>query len=399
MLAALEGVRVLEVGSNLAAHFVGRQLAELGAEVLKVEPPGGDPSRRRGPFVRDVPHQDGGATFLYLNVGKRGVTLNQSTPTGREILGRLAAGSDIVLWGDDIERGRAAAEGVEPGRTAVWLLVSPYGASGPKAGWHARTLTIFHAGGEGYLLPGGTSWETYRDRPPIKGAEHLGEYSAGQSMTAAAIIGWMLGDPSTGPVLIDASIQEALLQLVKAEYEEYMGEGTVQSRSSRSLGIAGQLPAQDGWVEVMPSQPHHWDPLVDWMGNPEWAADYATVEARREHVQEGTQHLSDWTAQMPKRQLYHEGQARGVPAGAVFTIAEQLDDPQLGARGFFVEIDHPYAGTLKYPTMPFQFRTTDGEEPQRIPAPLLGQHNVEVLEGELGLPRRDVIALYEAGII
>ena len=210
MLVALEGVRVLEVGSNLAAHFVGRQLAELGAEVLKVEPPGGDPSRRRGPFVRDVPHQDGSATFLYLNVGKRGVTLNQSTPTGREILGNLAAGSDIVLWGDDIERGRAAAEGVQPGRTAVWLLVSPYGASGPKAGWHARTLTIFHAGGEGYLLPGGTSWETYQDRPPIKGAEHLGEYSAGQSMTAAAIIGWMLGDPSTGPVLIDASIQEAL---------------------------------------------------------------------------------------------------------------------------------------------------------------------------------------------
>ena len=129
MLVALEGVRVLEVGSNLAAHFVGRQLAELGAEVLKVEPPGGDPSRRRGPFVRDVPHQDGSATFLYLNVGKRGVTLNQSTPTGREILGNLAAGSDIVLWGDDIERGRAAAEGVQPGRTAVWLLVSPYGAS------------------------------------------------------------------------------------------------------------------------------------------------------------------------------------------------------------------------------------------------------------------------------
>ena len=399
MLVALEGVRVLEVGSNLAAHFVGRQLAELGADVLKVEPPGGDPSRRSGPFVRDVPHQDGSALFLYLNVGKRGVTLNQSTPTGREILGRLAAGSDIVLWGDDIERGRVAAASAQPGRTAAWLLVSPYGASGPRAGWNARALTIFHAGGEGYLLPGGSSWEMYQDRPPIKGAGHLGEYSAGQSMTAAAMIGLMLGDPSTGPVLIDASIQEALLQLVKAEYQEYMGEGTIQSRATRSMGIAGELPAVDGWVEVMPVQPHHWAPLMDWMGNPEWAADYLTVESRRDPTREAKQRLNEWTAQMPKRQLYHEGQARGIPTGAIFTIAEQLDDPQLSARGYFVEIDHPYAGALQYPTMPFQFRTTGGEEPQRIPAPLLGQHNVEVLEGELGLPRRDVIAMYEAGVI
>ena len=406
MLLALEGVRVLEVGSNLAAHFVGRQLAELGAEVLKVEPPGGDPSRRSGPFVRDVPHQDGSALFLHLNVGKRGVTLNQSTPTGREVLGRLAAGSDIVLWGDDIERGRAAAEAMQPGRTAAWLLISPYGASGPKAGWNARALTIYHAGGEGYLLPGGRSWEMYQDRAPLKGAEHLGEYSAGQSMTAAAMIGLMLGDPSTGPVLIDASIQEALLQLVRAEYEEYMGEGTIQSRGTRSTGLAGQLPAEDGWVQIMPTAQQPWDLLVDWMGNPEWAAPYATMEARAaarslqdQEARDAKQHIGDWTAQMPKRQLYHEGNAQRIPVGAIFTIAEQLDDPQLSARGFFVEIDHPYAGALKYPTMAFQFRTIDGKEPQRIPAPLLGQHNVEVFEGELGLPRREVIALYEAGII
>jgi len=213
----------------------------------------------------------------------------------------------------------------------------------------------------------------------------------------------MLGDPSTGPVLIDASIQEALLQLMRAEYQEYMGEGTIQSRATRSLGIVGQLPAEDGWVEMMPSAQEPWDLLMDWMGNPEWAADYTKVEERRVRAgrahDEAKQHLGDWTAQMPKRQLYHEGNARKVPAGAVFTIAEQLDDPQLSARGFFVEIDHPYAGTIKYPTMAFQFKTTDGEEPQRIPAPLLGQHNVEVLEGELGLPRREVIALYEAGII
>ena len=287
------------------------------------------------------------------------MTLNQSTPTGREILGRLAAGSDIVLWGDDIERGRAAAEAMQPGRTAAWLLISPYGASGPKAGWNARALTIYHAGGEGYLLPGGISWDMYQDRPPIKGAEHLGEYSAGQSITAAAMIGLMLGDPSTRPVLIDASIQEALLQLVRAEYEQYMGEGTIENRATRSLGIVGQLPAEDGWVEMMPSAQQPWDLLMDWMGNPEWAADFTTVEQRRartEEAKEAKQHLGDWTVQMPKRQLYHEGNAQRIPVGAVFTIAEQLDDPQLSARGFFVEIDHPYAGTPQVPNDGFSIQ-------------------------------------------
>ena len=397
-LQALNGLQVLEVGPDVAAHFVGRQLAEIGADVVKVEPPEGDPSRRRGPFVRDVPHPEGGALFLYLNMGKRGITLRRSTPTGREILGGLAARADIVLWGDDPELGREYALAAAGDRPAVWMLVSPYGASGPQSGWKAHSLTLFHAGGEGYVIPGGIGWEAYRDRPPIKGPRNLGEFSAGQSIAAAAVLALMLAEQQQGQVLVDASEQEALLQLLRAEYSQHVDQGTVASRAERSLGVAGQMPAKDGWVELMPLAPGMWETLMEWMGNPAWADDYPDDVTRRESGMELTRLIGDWTSQMTKRELYFEGQARGVAVGDVRTIPDLFDDPQLDARHYFVELDHPYAGRLKYPTMPYQF-DADSEGEDRFPAPLLGQHTVDILETELGYERRDIIAMYEAGII
>ena len=398
MLRALDGLRVVEVGPDTAAHFVGRQLAEIGADVVKVEPPEGDPSRRRGPFARDVPHPEGSALFLYLNMSKRGITLRRSTPTGREILGRLLASADFVLWGDDPEQGREYARAAASDRPAVWMLISPYGASGPQSGWRTHSLNLFHAGGEAYVLPGGIGWEAYPDRPPIKGPGSLGEFSAGQSIAAAAVLALMIAETRQGQVLVDASEQEALLQLLPGEYSQYMDHGTIPSRSERSLPVAGQMPAKDGWVELMPIAPGMWETLVDWMGHPPWADDYPDELSRRDSGMDLTRLISDWTSQMTKRDLYFEGQARGVAVGDVRTITELFDDPQLEARDYFVELDHPHAGRLKYPTMPYRFGADD-EGRERFPAPLLGQHNVDILETELGYERREIIALYEAGII
>ncbi len=398
MLSALDGLRVIEVGADVAAHFVGRQLAEMGADVVKVEPPEGDPSRRRGPFAGDMPHAEGSALFLYLNMGKRGITLRRTTPTGGEIFGRLAAGADIVLWGDDPELGRACAQAAASGKPAVWMLISPYGASGPQSGWKAHGLNLFHAGGEGYVIPGGIGWEAYPDRPPIKGPRNLGEFSAGQSMVAAVVLALMIAERRQEQVLVDASEQEALLQLLRAEYSQYMDQGTIASRAERSLGVAGQMPAKDGWVELMPLASGMWEKLMEWMGNPAWADDYPDEVKRREAGMELTRLISNWTSQMTKRELYFEGQARGVAVGDVRTIPDLFEDPQLEAREYFVELDHPHAGRLKYPTMPYRF-DADGGGKDRLAAPLLGQHTVEILETELGYERRDVTAMYEARII
>lgn len=395
----LSGVRVLEVGPSLSAHFVGRQLAALGADVLKVEPPEGDPSRRRGPFVWDAPHRDGSALFLYLNLGKRGITLDRRTPTGREILGRLAADADIVLWGDDTTKGHEAAAAVEHGRVAIWMLVSPYGAVGPDAGFPAHSLNIYHAGGEAYLLPGGITWERYPDREPIKAPGYVGEFSAGDSMAAAILVARRLADPERGPLLIDASVQDALVALLRTELIDYAVAGEVASRASRSMPLPGLVEAWDGWIEFMPR--HVLPRLYEWIGHPPEAS---PGEPGAESIPELAARISAWVADRTRSELYREGVAHGLPIGIYLSPEEILADPHMEVREFFTEIEHPYAGTLRYPTLPFLFTSGEsGETSTRgeglSPAPLLGQHNLEVLEDYLGYTRAESSALFECGIV
>lgn len=395
----LRGVRVLEVGPGLSAHFVGRQLAALGADVLKVEPPEGDPSRRRGPFVRDVPHRDGSALFLYLNLGKRGITLDRATPTGREILGRLAADADIVLWGDDTAEGQEAAAAVEHGRVAIWMLVSPYGAAGPDAGYPAHSLNIYHAGGEAYLLPGGITWERNPGREPIKAPAHVGEFSAGESMTAAVLVGRRLAHPEQGPLVIDASVQDALVALLRTELIDYAVAGEVASRSSRSMPLPGLVEARDGWIEFMPR--HVLSRLYDWIGHP---PETTPGEPGSESIPALAARISAWVGERNRAELYREGVAHGLPIGVYLSPEEILADPHMEVREFFTEVDHPYAGTLRYPTLPFLFTPGEsGETSTRgediCPAPLLGQHNLEVLEDQLGYSREESTALFECGIV
>ena len=402
----LSGLRVLEVGSDLAVHYAGRELAGYGAEVLKVEPPAGDPSRRRGPYVRDVPHQEGSSLFLYLNTGKRGITLDVTKPTGAEILTRLAAGSDIVLWGGTPAAGKAAFDDL-PSRqdpelsTApgpVWLNVSPFGAAGPHADWLARGINLFHAGGEGYLMPGGLTYLAYMDREPIKGPRHLGEFGEGVIVAIGALIGLLLQRQSAAPLFIDVSGQEALLQLLRVDFSLHVDEGQHVSRAMRSLGAGGLLPAKDGYVEVLPLEERMWQALIEFMGNPDWSKtpEFQGQQTRRGAGNAIVERLADWTVTKTREELYHEGQRRQIAVGSVMTPSEVMASPQMAYRKFFTPIDHPYAGTLLYPRLPLL--AEPALEPVTQPAPLLGQHNVEVYEA-LGYVRREVVALYEAGII
>lgn len=406
MLDALAGMRVLELSANVASSYVARQLGTMGAEVLKVEPAAGDPLRRRGPFVREEPHPEGSTLFLFLNVGKRGITLDSTKPTGGEIRQRLIASSDIVVWGGDPAEGQALAHecGESAGRTKLWVLVSPFGATGPHARWGAESVNIFHAGGEGYLLPGGMAWLAAPDREPIKGAGYIGEFSAGDSIVAGCMLALASRPADARPVVLDASTQEALLQLLRQEAWKGAVEGEVVTRASRSFPIAGQLPALDGWVEMVPSTAAMLDSLFDLMGRPAWVERYPTDAERRAHGPEITERIAEWTAQRRKLDLMYTTQRAGVPLGPVLGPAGVLEDPQLAERGFFVEIDHPHAGPLRYPFTPYQFLGDEHGEGERsrpapLPAPLLGQHNVEVMESELGFSRREVVALYESGVI
>jgi crotonobetainyl-CoA:carnitine CoA-transferase CaiB-like acyl-CoA transferase len=280
----------------------------------------------------------------------------------------------------------------------VWLNASAFGSRGPHSTWSAHGINLFHAGGEGYLMPGGLTFAAYAEREPIKGPRYLGEFGEGVVIAIGALIGMLLRDQSPAPLFIDVSGQEALLQLLRVDFSLHADEGQHVSRAMRSLGAGGLLPAKDGYVEILPLEERMWEALVAFIGQPEWSTlpGFQGVQARRGVGNAIVELLADWTVTKSRGELYHDGQARGIAVGSVMTPAEVLESPQLAYREFFVPIEHPYAGTLRYPRIPVT--ATPALQPILCGAPLLGQDNVAVFEA-LGYSRREIVALYEAGII
>jgi len=186
--SALGGIRVLEIANMVAGPYCGKLLASLGAEVIKVETPAeGDPSRRRGPFPEDVPHPERSGTFLYLNTGKKSITLNLEDPQGRVILAALMPMVDGVVH--DLRPAQAGPVGLDPEslrQTNPHLVVTaltPYGSTGPYADYQGYDVNVFHAGGEGKLLPNGLALDYYPERAPLVAGTNMGSYQGG--LTAA----------------------------------------------------------------------------------------------------------------------------------------------------------------------------------------------------------------------
>ena len=397
--AALGGLRVLELGSTVAAPYCGKLLASLGANVVKAEPPKcGDPSRRRGPFPGDVPHLERSGAFLYLNTGKSGITLDVDDPQGRLILRQLAATSDVVVH--DFPPSLASVRGLqqellaEVNQSVVVAAVTPFGSSGPNAGYVAHDVNVFHAGGEGNLLPNGLALDTFPDRAPITAGTMMASYQAG--LTAAVGITAALVEQrnnGTGQK-IDVSMQEAQLAIGYLPIQRLEAEGYVETRFSRFFRMGGVMPAADGYVEVLTLEPRQWESLANLLGNPEWLSPEKFSDPAT-HGREINEHLRQWTAEHTREWLYREGQSYGVPIAPYLTPREVFESPQQRQRDFFVEIPHPEAGSYDYAALPFQM----GATPARVDrSPMLGEHNA-IVYGALGYSTEDLTMLARAEVI
>ena len=401
---ALDGVKVVECCNFVAGPYCTKLLADLGAETVKIESPGiGDEARKRGPFLHDIPHPEGSGLFLYLNTNKLGITLNIDSETGKAIFKRLIASADILV--EDHSPGEMREQGlsydtlreINPG--LIMTSITPFGQTGPYQDYKAYYLNIYHASGAGYLLPTGSP---DLEREPIKGPGLIGEYDAGLS-AAVAILGalYWRGVRGLGQY-IDISKQEALTALEKIELDRFHSDGKNPSRIPTGRHRHGLIRSKDGGyllLTVGPQRDNQWQALVELMGNPEWAKDeiFSTEGKRREHSFELRNHVAEWARDYTTDELFHEAQRRKIPSAAVNSPEEFLSSPQIRARGFLVEIDHPIAGKLKYPSRPYHFSRT----PWRVerPAPLLGQHNEEILGNRLGYTKEVLVKLKEAGII
>lgn len=403
MFDALSGVTVLEYAEFVSGPYCGKLLAEMGATVWKVEEPvRGDPARGYGPFPGGIPHREKGGLFLSLNANKQSITLDPSSPTGRDLFLRLAANASLLI--EDRQPGEMAEMGLDYAKLKeinpglVQVSITPYGQDGPKASWKASHINTFHASGEGYTLPGGMTHALFPERGPVAGGVHLGEYDAGLMAASAAVAALIARDAWGSGQLVDISKQEATMGLSRLGMAQSMGQDIIYDRS-RSYEYGGIFGCRDGYVILYPREDGQWKALVEIMGRPELGQDprFQTRPARIQNGNEVNAVLSKWAAGLGKEEIYYRVAPSGCPTAFFSTPSDAYHSPQFEARDFFEEVTHPMAGTLRQPGRPYRFGS--GRLADTKPAPALGQHTREILCGELGLSTEDLSRLGRGAVI
>jgi len=396
----LTGLKVVECGNLVSASYLGKLLADLGAEVIKVEEPGGDLARTRGPFPGDTPHAEKSGLFLYLNANKQGVTLNLRAPRGHALLQSLCANADLVIH--NYRPSEMAAVGLaydklryaNPG--LIMTTISYFGLTGPYKDYNAYEITGTNAVGWAFISPGASD---YPELPPLKAFGHQADFQGGVH-AAVATLGAYYHKLLTGEGQhVDVSIQECLAAILEMNFMHWTYAGKETSRlGRRSIYPWCMLDCKDGKVFVVNVEEDQWQRMVELMDNPEWA----TLEIFKDRVTRGQNYdalfpfLQEWAANWTVNDLYRAGQERRVCFAPVNTMADLFASEHLKAREFFVQVSHQVAGTLTYPGAPF--KPSEGGYAIHRPAPLLGQHNDEVYT-KIGLSQSEIGELRKQEII
>ena len=384
----LPGVKVLELGEGVSAPYCGKILAGLGAEVVKVEPPRGDIARKMGPFPKDEPHPEKSGVFLALNANKYGITLDIDSTGGAETFRRLVSTADILIesmptgWLD--ERQLAFAELAKDNPALIMTSLSPFGTWGPYAGYKLTDLTLFHMSGQAHSLLGPVADPD--SQPPIRAGGHQAELVAGMSAATATLMALFRRRISGEGCHIQASAYEAMATQLVSALASCAFDNPPPSRSLSDVqeaatggvvsAVGGILPCNDGYVAISPREDAQWQRWVELMGNPHWASEdrFLTRDGRESNFNELWKLVGDWTSQRSKHDIARMGQERRIPCFPVNTVHDLFNDPHLSARDFFTTIDHPIAGALQYPGVPYRLLNTPLPIAER-PAPTLGQHN------------------------
>ena len=414
MTGPLTGLRVLEFADE-KGQFCGKLLGDLGADVVKIEPPGGEPCRHVGPFLDDIPHPDRSLSFWYYNTSKRGITLNLETADGRALFRRLAAGADVIL--ETFRPGYLAPLGLDheslreqnPG--LILCSLTPFGQTGPWRDYLSSDLLHMAAGGE--MASCGYDEADVPNAPPVAPgggtAWHMGCHFAYISIMAALVYRTVSGHGQ----YIDASIHEACALTTEAAVANYIYRGEVLRRQTGRHHAAGptnrtQFRAKDGsYVTALiagglnPRNVRNLAELMDSYGmagdlkDPRYQ-DPAFIAANTSHIIGDL--LAGFIASLPAEEVYHAAQERGFTWGAVRVPEALLDDAHLHDRGFWKQVEHPELGrSFVYPGEPAIYNGSPWRISRR--APLIGEHNVEIYCGELGLSRGELSVLAESRVI
>jgi succinyl-CoA--D-citramalate CoA-transferase len=387
----LDDIRVLELGAFLAGPFCGQLLADFGAEVIKVEPPGkGDPMREWGR------HRHNGKTLWWpiLARNKKSLTLDLRTPEGQAIVRRLVAECDMLLenfrpgtleaWGLSYE----TLSAINP--RLIMIRVSGFGQSGPyrdKAGF----------GSIGEAMGGIRSITGFPDRPPTRIGISIGDSLAATFATIGALTALHARERNGVGQVVDIGIYEGVLALMESMLPEYQFTGHVRERTGNILpnvAPSNIYPTRDGgWFAIGANADAIFARLAQAMGQSELATDerFATHKARGEHQAELDDLIGEWTAGLTVAELQPLMDEYGVPAGQIYTAKEMLADPHFSARRAIVDVPDSDLGAVKMQNVfPYLSATPGGVD---WTGPALGQHNAEILGGLLGMSDEEIAAL------
>jgi crotonobetainyl-CoA:carnitine CoA-transferase CaiB-like acyl-CoA transferase len=378
---ALSELRVVEYGGGTAAGFATRILADLGAEVIKVEPPAGDRLRKYGPFRADRPDRESSGYFLYLNAGKRGVTLDLKKEEGKAGFAELLREADLLVesafTAADLETGgfsRTELARENPG--LVMVSLSPFGRTGPYRNFRGYDLSASALGSLSIVLgtPGKEPLSIPFEQCELQAALH----------GAAAALTVLLARRKTGRgQYIDVAAAEVMLYYCRGMYfvtrEANVGWKRRGTRQQVSIYPTGFFPCQDGYFCIASQSPKQWKKLIKIMGEPEWSKDETLRNAMTLGIQTpdaGDAVFKPWLMSLTRKELMDLAMEHDLTMGAVNRVDEVVKDPHFEGRKLWAQVEHYVLGQVKLPGMSYLM----SETPWRIEktSPRLGEHNREI---------------------
>lgn len=402
---ALGDLRVLDLVDEKGAYCT-KILADLGADVIKIEPPGGDPTRDIPPFYHDVPHRERSLYFWLYNSNKRSITLNLETTEGQDIFKRLVKTADILVetfrpgYLDGLDLGYGVLGKINP--ALIMTSITAYGQTGPYQDYKASDIV-------GLAMGGMMNTCGYPDGPPVMPYGGQGYHVVANHAAIATLIALFYRDMEGRGQHIDASMQTAIAQSIEFGNEFYLYCGWVLKRQGTRHGsdgigepISNVIPCQDGYLCTF----GHAGPF-DWMEadgvagtlkeDPRWLEDplFRRIPENRCYLEERQR---EWAMLHTRQEITDGCQNMHISWAKCNTLEELFKDEHLLDRGFWVDVEHPELGAaFKYPGAPYVLQKTPWRMKRR--APLTGEHNLEIYEKELGFTRGELCILKSAGVI
>jgi crotonobetainyl-CoA:carnitine CoA-transferase CaiB-like acyl-CoA transferase len=391
-----------------AASMAGRAMADLGAEVLKIEPPGrGVQERHHGPGAARGPGSETTALHLFLDANKLSATLNLESPRGRELLMQILAGADAVFNPNPPALNERLGLGwrtlCERFPRLVVVSTTFFGTDSMYRDFRGGDLVATQMSGVGYETP----FNQVTDPPnqaPLKAAERQGDYMTGYTAAAAAMAA-LQGRKRTGKGQhVDVNQWLALVSTIRINVGELSHDspkaGMYRRLFVRKKSGAGWIyPCRDGYVSFRSNPGNFWDGAVRMMDEPEWTKDplFSTEISRLRNSDAIDALLTAWFMERDKHEIFELAQAQGVPCFPLYNIREVAENRQYQARDYFQQCEHPIAGRFKMPGPPYRMSRTPATV--RRPAPRLGEHNVMVYCERLGMSQTQLTALEAEGVI